>query len=305
MVAHDARTITLLDAAPEHQKLMGEQSARFTPQWLYRAMDICSRAELDYRAVSDKQFLVELTLIKLCQLCQADSPSPNISGNGEGQLLKIFTAAPTPTRTPAPAADAAPTPAPAAPVSMPAAPATVDVSTPQHHAPTAKPTAARTAHRNTIGPRVSINASTQAHTEASQDSSATSAADAAHTEKRNTPYTAEALDAVWQTYIARHPEAKLLIHTMQHCRPVATATQHLFRVTVESTPQLETMTVSLPDILKYVRAQLANDNISIEFYVNQGKGSMETWSEREIYAYMLEKHPCVRRLANTLRLKLD
>lgn len=296
MVAHDPRTIGLLEAAKEQVDLMASQSSKCTPQWLYKAMDLCNRAELDYRAVSDKQFLVELTLIKLCQLSQADSPSPSNSGDGEGQLKKIIPAAhePAPTYT-APTAPA-PKPAPVVAVPKPASTTPTPVST----APSQR---RRTAP--SLGPRVSINHAAKpeaANAESSADTDVTQAPEGA---PRTTPYTMASLDAAWETYIARHQEAKLLIHTMRNCRPAATKDPNRFLVTVESQPQVETLRGSMYDILQAIHSQLANDLITIDIDINLGEGAPETWSEREVYAHMLEKHPAIRHLAKSLRLTLD
>jgi len=280
MMAHDPRTKALLEVAPEQVEQMAAQSGQCTPKWLYGAMDLCNKAELNYRTVSDKQFLVELTLIKLCQLCQADSPSPSDSGDGEGQLKPITPAA-TPTIASAPV--------------------------PPHDIPTPKPSVAPSAaprHRvsTNLGPRVSINHAA-AH---KQDApSATVITAPASQVRRTTAYTPEALDAAWETYIARHPEAKLLIHTMRNCRPAKSNTPDRYIVTVESQPQMETMHNAMPDILQYIRAQLANDMITMDLDINEGEGSPQTWSEREVFARMIEDRPAMRRLTQMLKLSLD
>ena len=316
MMAHDPRTKALLDSAPEQVEQMAAQSAQCTPQWLYAAMDLCNKAELNYRTVSDKQFLVELTLIKLCQLCQADSPSPNDSGDGEGQLKPI-----TPAATPSIASDpvvsySAPAPKPAAApavtsTAMPVAdaravrPYTAETQSVRSSAPApATPPAAAPRRRvaSNLGPRVSINHAD----DRKKDTPAASAAASTTTQvRRATAYTAESLDAAWETYIARHPEAKLLIHTMRNCRPAKSDTPDKYIVTVESQPQMETMHNAMPDILQAIRMQLANDMITIDLDLNEGEGSPQTWSEREVFARMLEERPAMRRLAQSLKLTLD
>ena len=67
MVAQNPSTLVLLEASDESRKALAEVASRCTPAFLYKAMDLCNQADLNYRAASNKQFLVELTLIKLCQ----------------------------------------------------------------------------------------------------------------------------------------------------------------------------------------------------------------------------------------------
>ena len=97
MLAANPLTLPMLEVPDEMRAEMAATAAKCTPQFLYKAMDLCNSTDLNYRQASNKQFLVELMLIKLCQPL---SPSQNDSGVGEGQLKPIaaFTrpAAPTP-----------------------------------------------------------------------------------------------------------------------------------------------------------------------------------------------------------------
>ena len=86
MVARDPSTIVLLEADDDVRNAMAQRAAKCHPEFIYRAMNLCNEADLNYRTASNKQFLVELTLAKICQLL---SPSPVNSGEGEGQLQKI------------------------------------------------------------------------------------------------------------------------------------------------------------------------------------------------------------------------
>ena len=86
MVARDPSTIVLLEADDDARKAMAEKAVKCHPEFIYRAMNLCNEADLNYRTASNKQFLVELTLAKICQLL---SPSPGNSGEGGGQLQKI------------------------------------------------------------------------------------------------------------------------------------------------------------------------------------------------------------------------
>ncbi|MGN1251732.1 MAG: DNA polymerase III subunit gamma/tau, partial [Muribaculaceae bacterium] len=81
MVASNPATAVLLEAPDDERQAITERAKRCTPQFLYQAMALCNDADLNYRTVTNKQFLVELTLIRLCQRL---SPSPNKRGKGEG-----------------------------------------------------------------------------------------------------------------------------------------------------------------------------------------------------------------------------
>ena len=80
-VAQNPDTLPLLEATDEVRAQMAERASKLHPTFLYKAMDLCNDADFNFRAASNKQFLVELTLIKLCQLL---SPSSDDAGAGGG-----------------------------------------------------------------------------------------------------------------------------------------------------------------------------------------------------------------------------
>jgi DNA polymerase-3 subunit gamma/tau len=81
MVARDAATMPLLEAAADEREAMHKRAAAIPPQFFYRAMALCNDADLNYRMASNKQFLVELTLIKLCQLLSPSTKAMTPRGN--------------------------------------------------------------------------------------------------------------------------------------------------------------------------------------------------------------------------------
>lgn len=302
MVARDPRTVQLLEMGDDQRQEMSAQAARCTPQFIFRAMELCNDADLNYRTASNKQFLVELTLIRLCQ---AASPSPGNNGDGEGQLKKITPAAPTapastataPQPQPTPQRPTAPThPAPAAatPGPAPAAPA-------QRPAPAAEPMQPATPRKprtTTLGPSLSINRRQPQSTVAE-----TTPEYRREAQRRTTPYTDQALDVAWESYIAAHPEAMVLIHTMNQCRP-RRREQDSYIVVVESQPQLATMRDAMPALLDHIHNCLANDSVTIEVAINEGEGSPQTWTEREIFAHLLDTNPSIKALTADLHLTL-
>lgn len=126
MVASTPSTVSLLEMNDDVAKLYTAEAAKFTPRFYYQALDLCNKCDLSFDTSSNKQLLVELTLIKLCQLL-TPSPTPSPDGNQplkqiKPQAASTTTAAPAQTATAAthasaaaaPQAQAAPQPAPAA-----------------------------------------------------------------------------------------------------------------------------------------------------------------------------------------------
>ena len=79
MVARDPSTIKLLEASDDERQAMATRAAKLSPEFFYRAMAIVNSTDLNFRTASNKQFLVELALIRLCQLL---SPSTTAMTSG-------------------------------------------------------------------------------------------------------------------------------------------------------------------------------------------------------------------------------
>ncbi|MCM1037300.1 MAG: DNA polymerase III subunit gamma/tau, partial [Bacteroides sp.] len=105
MLASAGATAGLVDAPEDVRRGLAERAASIKPEWLYAAIGLCSDADLNYRMASNKQLLVELTLIRIAQLL---TPSPAKSGLDEGARLKPIQGRPAARATAAPAPAAAP-----------------------------------------------------------------------------------------------------------------------------------------------------------------------------------------------------
>jgi DNA polymerase-3 subunit gamma/tau len=283
-VARDPRTIELLESDSEHRAKLAELAAKCSPAFLYKAMDLCNTADMNFRIAANKQFLVELTLIKLCQ---AVSPSPGISGEGEGQRLKPITAAPKP-QQPQPA------PAPVV-VATPPKPAAAPASHP------ASPSAPRTGL--SIGPGISIRTGALPKPEP-KPNEAEAATHTSLQQKRANPYNDAAVEVAWENYAQSNPSALVLVSTMHSCRPHRTEGD-TFVVPVESPAQEKTLLDNMGTIRTYVRNKLLNDSITFEVEIVQGEGSPRTWTEREVLEHMMADHPAVHELVDSLKLTLD
>ncbi len=295
MVARDPSTIVLLETDDEARAAMAATAQKCSPDFLLAAMKLCNEADLNYREASNKQFLIELTLAKLCQL---SGPSPK-AGDGEGQLKPIArptatqpTSAPQPQPTPqhqaaaAPAAPPAPAPAPA-PVTPPPAPRRPAPmpSRPGH-------AAGRTPASFSISGRQQAAAATSA-----------AATTAAAVTTRTDAYTEEDLRHAWQDFMNRRPAEKILVNTMRASFPERTG-DHSYRMKVENDKQQELMVHTMPELLKEIRDALSNDLFTLAIEINQGEASPHTWNDREVVAYVQQTTPAINDFIETFKLTL-
>ncbi|MDE6823296.1 MAG: DNA polymerase III subunit gamma/tau [Duncaniella sp.] len=338
MVARDPSTMVLLEADDEARKAMAAMAAKCSPEFIYKAMNLCNEADLNYRTASNKQFLVELTLAKICQL---SSPSPNNGGAGEGRLQKIQTAttqasAPTapstqqPVQTPAPAPQ--PRPIASTPVQQPVQqsvpqPVQQRAGTPRVQYPSAPQSAPYVASSPTVGygngtvpppppapapagnPAVkrpvkrptstfSINNSKSAGAGNAQNVSPTTTR-----ELRNGIYTREQLNKAWQDFMKMHPTEHILINTMRASFP-SQVEGHIYKMMVENEMQLNIVEQRASELVGFIRNVLENDHFNLTFEQNQGDASPHTWNEREVLTHMIENIPSMRSFIDDLGLTL-
>lgn len=288
MVAYDPSTVCLLEASDNIRKTYTELARRCTTDFLYAAMNLCNKTDLNYRIASNKQFLVELTLIQLCQLL---SPSPVNRGDGEGQLKKIEPAVPTATASTVPQT----TPTPQQSPSIATEPRVT------YSAPTPKPAAiprptGKMANLRT--PNLSLKGGLDSGKNASSTTSPTVR------EHRTNTYTDKQVIDAWNGFIASHPTEHVLINTMRAGQPTRNAGD-TFEVMVENPGQVETMQQSMPEILQALRDATNNDNITILLRINEGESPAHTWNEREVLNHMIETIPKLRAFIDDFKLTLN
>ncbi|MBP5457536.1 MAG: DNA polymerase III subunit gamma/tau [Paludibacteraceae bacterium] len=68
LMCKDAQTVQLLEVGAEIKELYKKQAAQCNDQFLIKALRLANDCDLNYRLSKNKRLLVELTLIRLCQL---------------------------------------------------------------------------------------------------------------------------------------------------------------------------------------------------------------------------------------------
>jgi DNA polymerase-3 subunit gamma/tau len=111
LVGKDEQTIDLLETSEGIKKQYKEQAANCSMRFLIQALDICTKADLDYKTSSNKRLLVELSLMKLCKLTNPfpnEQPASSQTPQQQTTPAASNTAAPTKTVSAAPASAAPP-----------------------------------------------------------------------------------------------------------------------------------------------------------------------------------------------------
>ncbi len=307
MMARDQSTVGLVEAGEEARRQMADIGARCTPGFLYRAMSLCNDADLNYRTATNKQFLVELTLAKICQSL---SPSPNKGSDGEGRLRKIdaadtkaplvsAAAATAPTKPSAPAATHKATSPPATgatPQAAPQAPAA-----PQPHVQASRPATHMPAPgmRSTLKmPVFNINRPNETAA-ATDDATEGNAAGSG----RCKPYSQTDLDNAWDEFIDAFPRKRILVNSMRTSRPVRLDESQV-GVDLDSEIQLSTFREELGELLQWMRDRLQNDHLTLQLKVTDREPMRHVLNDRELMLTIIKERPMLEKFIKGLKLTL-
>lgn len=283
MVARDPSTMSLLEEADDVKAHMAAVAQKCSPTFLYQAMDLCNNADLNYRIASNKQFLVELTLIKLCQLL---SPSHK-SDAREGQLRPIKTAdnASQPQQPASAPQQRTPAAAPAAPaVPRPATPVTAIPPVTPHSKATTLQTP-NVFHKKT------------AKKEEDNNTSQTSRP------KRSNPFSDSQFLEAWKKVMELHPKEQILCNAMRISHPKRIDATR-FGATVESEVIRDSLQQATPVILPQLRDILENDYVDFTVTLNKGQASVTSLTDAEFLQHLRKAHPYLNVVIDDLKLKI-
>lgn len=90
LMAIDPQTTQLIEASEKGRQRYAEQAKRCQPRFLYRALKALNRCDQGYRISSNKRLLVELTLIEVAQITQADEDDDGSGPRPCKRLKRLF-----------------------------------------------------------------------------------------------------------------------------------------------------------------------------------------------------------------------
>lgn len=302
VVAHSPELVPLMEVTGEIAERYKQQAARCPLGKLYQAMDLCNTCDLNYINATNKRFIVELTLIKICQLFGGETAAPT----APQPLRKVASAAPA---APAPQRQAAPAPAPqpvqAAP--QPQAP----VAQPVRPAPAPRPQATpggKVAGLSSVSIKAPISGT------AVPQSQQPAGSNAAETEKkndirplnspRNEAYTDDAFREGWREFVRQHEKEAMLYNAMIKGFPSATGEPFHYEFVVDNPAQKDKIESFMPDILQSLRNFVSNDSVMLSVKVRERQPGEKIWNQTELMKEAAERNPKVLEFIKKYQLSL-
>lgn len=305
VVAHSPELVPLMEVTGEIAERYKQQAARCPLGKLYQAMDLCNTCDLNYINATNKRFIVELTLIKICQLFGGETAAPTASQ----PLRKVAPAAPA---APAPQRQAAPAPAPQ-PVQ----------SAPQPQAPVAQPVrpvrpAPAPRPQATPGGKVaglsSVSIKAPISGTAVPQSQQPAGSNAAETEKKNDirplnsprseAYTDDAFREGWREFVRQHEKEAMLYNAMIKGFPSATGEPFHYEFVVDNPAQKDKIESFMPDILQSLRNFVSNDSVMLSVKVRERQPGEKIWNQTELMKEAAERNPKVLEFIKKYQLSL-
>lgn len=305
VVAHSPELVPLMEVTGEIAERYKQQAARCPLGKLYQAMDLCNTCDLNYINATNKRFIVELTLIKICQLFGGETAAPT----APQPLRKVAPAAPA---APAPQRQAAPAPAPqpiqTAP--QPQAPVAQPVR-PVRPAPAPRPQATpggKVAGLSSVSIKAPISGT------AVPQSQQPAGSNAAETEKkndirplnspRNEAYTDDAFREGWREFVRQHEKEAMLYNAMIKGFPSATGEPFHYEFVVDNPAQKDKIESFMPDILQSLRNFVSNDNVVLSVKVRERQPGEKIWNQTELMKEAAERNPKVLEFIKKYQLSL-
>lgn len=281
MVSADPRTLPLLEVSSEVGTRYVEQAKKIKANWYYAAMEYCNSCDLNYRTSSNKQFLVELTLIRLCQLV-----------SGGTAILSTDTGKPmAPVKSQEPPVQQQP--------QTPQAKATQPV--PASTNATILPNLTGMPQRRVVtpppAPQTSIRQPRQSPMSISAAKQELNKSDVAAKVMRNKSIEEESLRDLWFQFIFKHKELRIAVNAMRNAIPESVG-DGVYKIIVENPSQKQAIESSMTTILSFMRDGLENDYFSLNVEVNDSFERVKLLSPVEVIQKIMTNNPV---LADGLR----
>lgn len=305
VVAHSPELVPLMEVTGDIAERYRQQAARCPLGKLYQAMDLCNTCDLNYINATNKRFIVELTLIKICQLFGGETAVPT-APQPLRKVAPAAPAAPTPQRQAAPAP--APQPVQAAP--QPQAPAAQPVR-PVRPAPAPRPQATpggKVAGLSSVSIKAPISGTAVPQSQQPVGNNAAEAEKKNDIRPLNSPrseaYTDDAFREGWREFVRQHEKEAMLYNAMIKGFPSATGEPFHYEFVVDNPAQKDKIESFMPDILQSLRNFVSNDSVMLSVKVRERQPGEKIWNQTELMKEAAERNPKVLEFIKKYQLSL-
>ena len=298
MVSKDPQTVQLFQVGSSIRKRYVEMAQRCTNNFLYEGIAIANDCDLNYRTSKNKRLLVELALIRLCQLSEGKQTTTE-----KKKLDPIAVTAPT-YQPPVQKVEVIEEPPVVSTATSPKDIVTKeevieeeikDKTVPSETSPTVKH---QTISLSNFGVSLSSMICPKEETIENADSSQEEAA------STDELFTEKELTKAWTDFADSLTEEVILKKTMALYTPkMLTDTEFLVEVNTEINKDY--LDDNSYRIINYLREKLNNRDVKMTIKVSETNMIQKPLTTQEIFKEMLEQNPSLRNLTEELGLELQ
>jgi DNA polymerase-3 subunit gamma/tau len=296
LMARDVQTLPLLEVSDQQKERYQQQAQKCPIPFLYKALQLLNKCDINYRQSSNKRLLVELTLIEVAQITQPDEGAG--SGRKPRRLKSLFKQL-VQQHQPKKAA-------PQVAVAEPVAP------TPTEPTPKPTPTVSQTtsSYNPTTRPQlhtgVGFSWNNLRGTKSGTTNGIATITNASNTAKKNdeNPFSQQDLTLQWISMCNRMPQNLSGIATrMKNMDPVITEFPAV-ELVVENQLAMTQIEDIKGKILSTLRTYLKNKSIILTIRVAEHQEQGPILTRREQFEQMEKENPSIVKLRELLDLQL-
>ncbi len=300
LVCKDPRSAQLFQVGSSIRNRYIETAKRCSNEFLYQAIDMANTCDLNYRASKNKRLMVELTMIRLCQL--SEHPMETVTDAKDEPTLKPIKKPKQPTTT---------TTIPQTKEKTTPYASSLDIEN-EVHEPASKEKKSKAASKNipqeTETPlkkrTLSINEMGISISELKNENKKENTSRSNNKKNGFKPFTEENLINAWKAYADALTEEKLLKNTMSLYLPKLLA-ETLFEVEVNTDINKQYLEDNSASILAYLREKLQNDDVTMTIKIAEGNAIKKPLTSREIFDEMVKQNPSLQKLSDEFGLELS
>ncbi|MDE6512431.1 MAG: hypothetical protein K2L00_10135 [Muribaculaceae bacterium] len=294
MVAADPRTAELLETSRDVAERYTQQAKSLPLQWYYAAMKVLNDGDVQYRTATNKQFLVELALIRLSQLLKPATPPFDLVDR-DYPLGDITGAARTQSVQAAP------------PQSTPPAQTTPEKSEisekydkpekydrPEEAAPMPAPQGAPQRRRRNPTPGFRINDDSVEQKKAQYEEQRREHREAVDLER---------FMQAWTDYQQANSQQHILMSAMRNSKPQQTAPEE-FLAMVGHPAEVQAFELAMQQLMTFLRQRLGNDFLTLRIEIDPARAVSKQLAPYEFLKESVEKNPALGDLLRKLDAEL-
>ncbi len=288
LVSKDPQTVTLLEVGADIGERYKIQAQSCSVEFLFQALKISNDCDIDYRQSKNKRLLVELALIRMCQLTD-EKKKPLLIEDQPAPIQKISTDTPviTGNKPLVPEIETVQT--------VETKPVIHSSSSSKEIVSDSKPTFKRP-------DRISISSPSTQSVVASPLPSYSEQVIAKVI--ANNPFTYDELVKAWQQFAETIPEQGRITSFILSTAPNLIS-DNAFELTVSNNLQEKELKRLQPDITAFIQEKLQNSSIRITLKIAEETEVQRANSPEDRYKILAQQSPSLDKLRNGLGLEID